>query len=148
MSRKISFVPGVGIPSLILMVVALCMSILAVLAFVTAKNDKALADRSAQVTESVYRVNAMAERTLSQIDAVLYACSAEAAGEDNYRERLAAALPAGVAIDTESGIISWTEEDAGRILQCEIEIAEPGTDGRYTWHSCKLLAATEEDIWN
>ena len=148
MKRKVTFAPGVGIPSVILMVVVLCMSILAVLAFMSARNDKALADRSAEVTVSVYRVDANAERTLSQIDELLLSCGAEAADTESYREALAACLPEGVYIDTETGVISWTEEDGGRTLLCEIDTGAPGEAVRYSWRKHTLLAATEEDTWN
>lgn len=148
MKRKTAFVPGVGIPSLILMVVVLCMSILAVLAFATAKNDKALADRSAQVITSVYRVHAAAERTLGEIDAVLAACGPEADGVDGYRMALAGRLPAGTEIDRETGVITWTEEDGGRTLLCGIETFTPDDSVRYAWCKHVLVAATEEDLWN
>ena len=71
---------GPGAPSLLLAVVVVAMSVLGLLALMSARSDAQLARRSLEYTEAEYERAAQAERSLAQLDGVLTAC----AGEEDY----------------------------------------------------------------
>ncbi len=127
--RRMKMAPGAAM--LILILVVLTVSMLGVLTLMSARGDLTLSERSARLTEATCRLNAKAERTLAQIDALNAACG----GDET-------ALPEGVTLDAQ-GTFVWREEVNGRALECAAVRTPQGV--RWTEH--RLLAQTEDE-WN
>ncbi len=139
----ISFGPGAA--SLILIVVILSMSVLGMLALMSARSDMNLTRRSAQVVEAVYELNAAAERRLAELDATVAKLREQAQDDQALLALLAAQLPAGLKLDGQT--VSWTEEDELRRLSCAAEVLPMSSARRLQWREHSLTAMTEE-IWN
>ena len=71
MNRKSSISFGPGASSLILIFVVLAMSVLGMLNLMNSRSDVKLSERSAQVAEAVYALNAQAEEKAAQLDDML-----------------------------------------------------------------------------
>ena len=54
-------------------------------------------------------------------------------------------LPAGMLMD--GRIVSWSESDELRTLNCAVEVLPLDGEARYQWRDHRLTAVTEE-IWN
>ena len=145
MKRKSRVTFGPGAASLILIVVILSMSVLGMLALMNARNDNKLSDRSIDVVEAGYALNDRAERTLATLDGVLYTCTAVAGDDEAYMAAIRGLLPAGMLLD--GRIISWSETDELRTLNCAVEVLPLGEGERFEWREHRLTAVTEE-IWN
>ena len=135
MSQKkkssISFGPGAS--SLILIFVVLAMSVLGMLTLMNSRNDVRLSERSAQVTEAVYALNAQAEEKRAALDALI-----KRFGGD--MDALDESLPEGVA--REENLLSWEETDGVRRLACAVEILTEGAE-RTRWTRHALTARAE-----
>ena len=145
MNRKsrISFGPGAS--SLILIMVVLSMSIVGVLSLLSANNDNKLSLRSAEMTKTVYELNARAERRLAELDALVSECIS-GAGEDGYRELLREKLPSDMQMEEDR--ISWEETEGNRSLDLSVKLSDGEADSdRLSWVTHRLTAVTE-DIWN
>ena len=139
----ISFGPGAA--SLILIVVILSMSVLGMLALMSARSDMALTRRSAQVIQAVYELNAEAERRFAALDDAVAALKGGEADEAALLSRLADRLPAGMSL--RDGVVSWTEEDELRRLSCAVRVNPTDGADRLQWVEHSLTALTEE-VWN
>ncbi len=119
---------GPGAPSLLLVVVVVSMSVLGLLALMSARSDMQLARRSQEYTQAEYASAAQAERRLALLDSVLWQC----AGESDYFAAVASRLPEGMTL--EGGTVSWTEScGMGRSLLCAVELLTPGQTERFRW---------------
>ncbi len=136
---------GPGAVSMLLMLVVVSMSVLGALALLSAKDAERLSDRAAEVAQIAAELDVRAEMTLSRLDALAARCAAEAENEEDYLERIAAALPEGTALEDRR--IIWTERLGGRALECAAEIAAPGAFPRLEWHTHRLVVDAEA-IWN
>lgn len=141
--RKIALGPGAA--SLILIVVVLSMCVLCMLTYISAKNDASLSERSIEMVEKVYDLNARSERSLAALDAVLAACAAQAADQAEYLALIEQQLPQDMYLDED--IVYWTEAEADRQLECAAKIAPLGETPRATWVQHYLMVGTE-DLWN
>ncbi|MBP3901776.1 MAG: hypothetical protein J6D53_10065 [Blautia sp.] len=139
---KLSFGPGAA--SIILIVVILSMSILGLLSYMMARNDLALTDRSARVTEEAYEVNSRAEKSFAQLDAISVQTAAETDGRDEYLEKLSGALPENMSIDGDK--VVWTEEEGTHTLSCEALLSDD-TEGHISWGKHKMTVEMEGQ-WN
>ena len=130
---------GPGAPSLLLVVVVVAMSVLGLLALMSARSDAQLARRSLEYTVAEYDRAAQAERSLAQLDGVLAAC----AGEEDYLAAVSRQLPEGMTLD--GRVVRWTESgDTGRSLCCAVELQEDGAKTRFRWLE-HLFIANEID---
>ena len=59
---------GVGASSLMLIIVVVCLTIFAVLTYVTARNDAALSQRTLKSVQRYYETDALAQKALMAID--------------------------------------------------------------------------------
>ena len=141
-SSSVSFGPGAA--SLILIFVVLTMSVLGMLALMSARNDLRLSERSAQVTEAVYALQARAEETRAAVDAALAEAAAGALSEEEYHVRLEALLPENTAL--EDGCVVWTETDGSRAIDCALEVLPLGGAERARYIRFDLSAETGE-VW-
>ena len=139
---KLSFGPGAA--SIILIVVILSMSILGLLSYMMARNDLALTDRSARVTEEAYEVNSRAEKSFAQLDAVSVQTAAETDSRDEYLAELSEALPENMSIDGDK--VVWTEEEGTHTLSCEVFLSDD-TEGHISWGKHKMTVEMEGQ-WN
>ena len=137
---RISFGPGAA--SIILIVVILCMSVLGLLSLMNARNDISLSDRNARVVEVVYELNARAERSFSSLDKTVRKIRMEAENEEQYLEMVAANLPDGMLIDER--VISWTESDEYRQLECKVSLTSLKEEKRLQWLTHRMEMKTEE----
>lgn len=145
MRRKSNVSFGPGAASLILIVVILSMSVLGMLALMNARNDHRLSSRAIEVVEATYALNDRAERSLAKLDGVLFTCAAVSADEEAYLLAIRGLLPEGMLMD--GRVISWTESDELRTLNCAAEVLPLGEGARLRWCEHRLSAVTEE-IWN
>ena len=141
--RKIALGPGAA--SLILIVVALSLCMLAMLSIIGAKNDYSLCARSASMIEKVYELSAQSEQKLAELDSVLVSCAKDSAGREDYRARVAEKLPEGMEIDGDQ--VSWSEPLDNRSLECTVQISEPNDSVRFKWLSHKLIVVEPEEDW-
>ena len=126
---------GPGAPSLLLVVVVVAMSVLGLLALMSARSDAQLTRRSLEYTVAEYERAAQAERSLAQLDGVLAAC----AGEADYLAAVSRRLPEGMTLD--GRVVRWTESgDTGRSLCCAVELQEDGAKTRFRWVEHQFIA--------
>ena len=145
MNRKsrISFGPGAA--SLILIVVILSMSVLGILALMNARNDIKLSQRSVQVVQAGYELNAQAERQLASLDMIAARFAGIAESDADYETAMRAYLPADMTM--EGRTIRWSLSDGLRTLDCDVTLNPLGGESRFTWVRHQLTAITEE-AWN
>ena len=144
MDKKSRITFGPGAASIILILVVLSMSILGILALISARNAGKLSDRSADVIEAVYALNAKAEQSYADLDGILASARANGAGES--ADDIQPLLPAGMKI--EGNTISWEESDGVRALKCAVEWMPQGGAERLRWTEHRLSAITVDDLWN
>lgn len=71
MKKKESAPFGAGMSSLLMVFVVLCLTVFGVLAYMTARADSRLTQRSAQMVQAYYAADAEAEEALARLDAAL-----------------------------------------------------------------------------
>ena len=143
MNKKSSVSFGPGASSLILIFVMLAMSVLGMLALMNSRNDIRLSERSVQVTQAVYVLNAKAEERRAQLDALLLDRAQAAQSDEDYLNALSEALPEGVSL--EGDLLSWEETDDVRTLQCALRVQPLGSEARTKWARHSLMAQTGDD---
>ena len=144
MKKKSSISFGPGASSLILIFVVLALSILGMLSLMNSRNDIRLSERSVQVTQAVYALQAAAEEKRAALDSLLWQAAEEAGDEEAYFSAVKDALPDDV--DWDQGVISWEETDGFRSLFCALETQPLGAQERTRWIHFELTAVTEE-VW-
>ena len=103
---------GPGAASLMLLVVVLSMSVLGMLALMSARSDENLSLRSAEVARQVAKAAGAAQ------------------SEEDYLARVEAAL--NEAMTLEGRTVSWEEtNDEGRTLACAVELEPLGAFPRF-----------------
>lgn len=131
MKRRQPYI-GPGAASLILLIVVVSMTVLGLLALMSARGDMKLIQRSRQFTAAEYEASARAERTLSDLDALLARCARSASTEEAYLLAVDARLPD--VLCREGRLICWTEDGGvGRALSCVVELAPLGDFPHYIW---------------
>ena len=141
---SLSFGPGAS--SLILIFVVLSLTVLGMLALLSARNDMNLSDRSARVVEAQYALNQQAEERRASLDEILTNCRQISATQEDYLVNVEAALPEYAAL--EDNVLSFTVSDDSRVLRCELLIHDLSDPVRATWRLHTLTAETGEDTWN
>ena len=142
-TRKIALGPGAA--SLILIVVALSLCMLAMLAQIGARSDYNLAARSAEMITRVYELRDHSENRMAELDAVLVRCGAENLDRGAYLASVKENLPEGMTLN--ENIVSWTEPLDNRTMNCEVEILDPGGMPRAKWITYKLKVDEPEEDW-
>lgn len=139
---------GPGAASLILIVVVLSISVLGILALISARSDCKLGERSIEMTEKIYELNEKAESSVMMLDRLLYECTAHSTDNEEYLHKIFVNLPKNMEMfDT---YVSWQEKNDTHILYCTVLLNELGTDFRFEWKEYRLSMQMEdyEDIWN
>ena len=145
MNRKSRLSFGPGAASLILIVVILTMSVLGILALMNARSDSRLSQRSVQVVQAGYELNAQAERQLASLDMIAARFAGIAESDADYETAMRAYLPADMTM--EGRTIRWSLSDGLRTLDCAVTLNPLGGESRFTWVRHQLTAITEE-AWN
>lgn len=140
--RKIALGPGAA--SLILIVVALSLAMMAMLTIIAAKNDYSLCSRSAAMIEKVYELNAASEKRLAELDAVVVKASKEQSS-DAFLKAVKDNLPEGMTLEDDQ--VSWKEPLENRTLNCTVKITGTGDQARVQWVSHKLTVNEPEEDW-
>ena len=129
---------GPGAASLMLLVVVLSMSVLGMLALMSARSDENLSLRSAEVARQVAELNVSAERSLAELDDALAKAAGAAQISTGQKFLPAPKRPAGVeaalneAMTLEGRTVSWKEtNDEGRTLACAVELEPFGAFPRF-----------------
>lgn len=121
---------GPGAVSLLLLVVVVSLSVLGLLALISARGDYKLTDRAEQFVVSEYSVSAEAEYTLAELDAILVRCAGEAADDEAYLKAVEALLPEEMQMDERT--VYWQKESVDRrTMVCEVEILPLGSQQRF-----------------
>jgi hypothetical protein len=141
--RKVALGPGAA--SLILIVVALSLCMLAMLTQISARSDYNLCTRSAAMIQRVYELNAQSEQRLAELDAVLAKAKQDAGDMDSYLQKIASALPEGMTLEEDR--VSWTEPLDNRNLECVVQVLPLEETSRTRWISHKLIVDEPEDDW-
>ena len=141
MDRKSHISMGPGAASLILIFVMLSASVLAMLTMMNSRNDRLLSERSAQVAEAVYALNASAEESRAELSGYLIGKRLSEAAE-MPDERFTA----------EGDTIAWTEADGSRTLSLRVHL-DSDSDGiiqKLSWISHRLTAdiGNVEEEWD
>ena len=148
MRKKSSISLGPGAPSLILIFVVLSLSVLGMLCLMGSRNDLRLSERSAQVVETVYQLNADAEERRGKLGALLAGCARDAADEDAYLEAVAAALPEDMSLTDRTvswtHLVAWEGMNSLRQLDYAVELAPLGETPRAKWVKYDMAAATSD----
>lgn len=138
MNRKSRIAFGPGAASLILIVVVLSMSVLGILALMSARNDARLSRRSVEVTLAVFELMNRAERRYAALDA---AARENGASAGEMLSRIEKNLPEGMSLTDDT--VTWDETDGVRTLSCAVR----AEGDRLAWIEHRLAAETE-DTWN
>lgn len=126
------FFIGPGAASLLLVIVVVSMSILGLLALMSARSDENLMRRSHDFVSAEYETSASAERRLAEMDGIVADCARDAGDDAAFLERIAERLPEGLTMD--GRVISWEETfAAGRALSCSVRVSELGSMPRLAW---------------
>lgn len=145
MRKKNSYTaPGIGAPSLLLILVVLSLSILAALTLMSARNDEKLSRRSADVTGSVYALYGEAEETLASLDAITRDCRVKAASEAEFFELIYEKLSDTVAFSDNMLYIKSTDG----IREVTLVVRPNYTGSQRLTVVSRSLSAVTEDIWN
>lgn len=144
--KRRSFYIGPGAASLLLVIVVVSMSVLGLLALMSARSDERLMQRNRDFVAAEYETSARAERRLAELDALLADCASSASTDGEYLALVAGGLPEGMTLSERT--VSWMEEGAlGRRLNCSVEIHELGAPERFSWTGHAFYAESEEIIF-
>ncbi len=141
--RKVALGPGAA--SLILIVVALSLCMMAMLTQISARNDYNLCSRSAEMVQRVYELNAQSEKRLAELDAVLAKTQKESPDQESYLAKVGESLPEGMTLEEDR--VTWLEPLDNRNLECVVQLLPPGEAQRTKWVSHKLVVDEPEDDW-
>ena len=143
--RKRSYTaPGIGAPSILLILVVLSLSILAALTLMSARGDARLSERSAEVTEAVYTLYGETEETLASLDALVSSARQKAASEEAFFELLCENLPESVAFNENMLYIKGTDG----IREVTLTVRPNYTGSARLEIVARNLSAVTEDEWN
>ncbi len=128
---------GPGAASLMLLAVILSMSVLSVLALVSAKNDANLSKTSIAVAEEIYFLHDKAERSFMLLDEAV-ASVISSPNEETYLAKIESLLPDYMSLD---GLeVHWTEQtDSGRSMKCAVQLFPSEQYLRIQWIERRLI---------
>ena len=123
---------NIGLTSLILIFIILCLATFCLLSLSSARGDQSLAIRSSQAVTEYYRADAEGEKWLKQVDTIL---QKEMTGKTISQEELQnlgenTASQLGCRVDEKTGYIS-TDISMERGQALHIDLALTGDESRY-----------------
>lgn len=87
MSRN-RFQVGIGITSILMIFVVLCLTTFGVLAYETALNDKKMSEKRTKSLENTYESEAKVEKLIMEVDDILFEAKKQAATSDEYVDKV------------------------------------------------------------
>ena len=122
---------NIGLTSLILIFIILCLATFSLLSLSSARGDQSLAVRSAQAVTVYYRADAQGEKWLKQADAILQKETIGVMSQDEIKTLAGnVALELGCNVDEKTGYIS-TDISMERGQALHIDLALTGDENRY-----------------
>ena len=122
---------NIGLTSLILIFIILCLATFSLLSLSSARGDQSLAVRSAQAVTEYYRSDAQGEKWLKQADAILQKETIGVMSQDEIKTLAGnVALELGCNVDEKTGYIS-TDISMERGQALHIDLALTGDENRY-----------------
>ena len=123
---------NIGLTSLILIFIILCLATFSLLSLSSARGDQSLAARSAQAVTEYYRADAEGEKWLKQADTILQKEAVSGTMSQDEIKTLAGnvASQLGCDVDGETGYIS-TDISMERGQALHIDLALTGDENRY-----------------
>ncbi len=123
---------NIGLTSLILIFIILCLATFSLLSLSSARGDQSLALRSAQAVAEYYRADAEGEKWLKQADTILQKETVAGTMSQEEIKTLAGnvASELGCNVDEETGYIS-TDISMERGQALHIDLALTGDENRY-----------------
>jgi len=123
MKQKSYPVLTIGFSSILVVFVILSLTVFAMLSFVSANSDEKLTHQVTDQTDEYYTASKQAEEVYAQIDRILYGCSTESAGKQDYLSACRSSFSAGDAID--GAVIQY--DDSGDMPRISYQIPMSGT---------------------
>ena len=144
MNEKNRISLGPGAASLTLIFVMLGMSILGMLCLMSGRSDEKLSRRSIEVAETVYALNAAAEKDLALLDGLLQEAESASATDEEYLENTKNSLDDKYMLYDRD--ISWSVDEGDRTLVLCVQVQPLGSSPRVLWkqHSLETESGTEE----
>ncbi len=143
--KRRSFYIGPGAASLLLVIVVVSMSILGLLALMSAQSDVKLMARSRDFVSAEYETSARAERRLAELDGVVAECAQSADADADFLSSVAQRLPDGMRMRNRT--VTWIESsETGRDLNCAVRVSELGEAPRLTWEEHLFASEGEGDF--
>ena len=122
---------NIGLTSLILIFIILCLATFSLLSLSSARGDQSLAVRSAQAVTEYYQADAQGEKWLKQADAILQKETIGVMSQDEIKTLAGnVALELGCNVDEKTGYIS-TDISMERGQALHIDLALTGNENRY-----------------
>ncbi len=145
MKSKQEYRFGIGVPSMLMLFMILCLTTLAVLSFASSRADDKLTRRTQDMTLWYYEAAQGGQEKLRDLDAALMEMGTQAADAAAY-EKLVADYALLQNMEFEEGILTWTEDaGGGRTLRLSVQVAAYGQAGqRYTLTQHTLTGPAHE----
>ena len=122
---------NIGLTSLILIFIILCLATFSLLSLSSARGDQSLAVRSAKAVAEYYRADAQGEKWLKQADAILQKETIGVMSQDEIKTLAGnVALELGCNVNEKTGYIS-TDISMERGQALHIDLALTGNENRY-----------------
>lgn len=123
MSEKGQVRAGLGIPSMVLVLLVLCLAMLGVLSLISARNDAALAERHTELTCRYYEVATQAQVALAALDQQMTQAWQASQSDEIYEALCLDIASAGASQVEWQGTTAKLSFDAGfdRVLVVEVE---------------------------
>lgn len=122
---------NIGLTSLILIFIILCLATFSLLSLSSARGDQSLAVRSAKAVTEYYRADAQGKKWLKQADAILQKETIGVMSQDEIKTLAGnVALELGCNVDEKTGYIS-TDISMERGQALHIDLALTGNENRY-----------------
>lgn len=107
MREKQEFHIGVGVPSILMIFVVLCLTTFGVLSYSSAKADSSLTEKNGEHIKNYYAADAKAQTILSEIDEILYEAKTAAKDQHVYEETVTSLL---MSMDTPVAVGEGVED--------------------------------------
>ena len=148
MKKKTLISLGPGAPSLILIFVILSLSILGMLSLMTARSDRKLSERTAEVIRAVYSLNNLAEEKVWELNDTVQTLAEGNPSEEEFLKALPDRVPEGMEL--EDGCLFWQETDESRVLDCAVKVTWEDGKAGIVWvkHSLTTTIADNMDMFD
>ncbi|MDO5111436.1 MAG: hypothetical protein Q4E65_03925 [Clostridia bacterium] len=133
MSNRLPSNAGVGVASILLIVVMLCMTVFAALSLLTAKNDGTLTEKTVAYTRAYYQADATAQRMIADVAAALATGGALPDGVTRNGDTLAFLVPV-----SETANLCVTLTDTGRAYTIDSYGVQGVEDGPLAYDTLTL----------